>query len=58
MSLRSSSQQPPDVYVKCDPSVNRTRHVVLVTCAIPLGHVADKVPYLSSFNEKALHEFT
>ena len=27
MSLRFPSQQPPRVYVKCDPAVNRTRHV-------------------------------
>ena len=42
MSLRSSSQQLPDIrQMRWAPAVNRTRHVGSVTCAVPLGHVAD-----------------
>ena len=33
MSLRFSSQQPPGVYVKHNPPVNRTRHETLVVFA-------------------------
>ena len=33
VSLRSSSQQPPVIRVKCDSALNRTRHVGSVTCA-------------------------
>ena len=41
MNLRSSSQQPPGISVRCDPVVNRTRHVGFVTCAVPLGKDLD-----------------
>ena len=44
MSLRSSSQQPPVIYVKCDRSSresNPSRRICHLR-AVPLGHVADK----------------
>ena len=43
MSLRSSSQQPPGIYVKCDllqPCMNPSRRICHLR-AVPLGHVAE-----------------
>ena len=44
MSLRSSSQQPPVKYVKCDrlqPRIELGHEGSVTLRAVPLGHVAD-----------------
>ena len=43
VSLRSSSQQSPGIYVKCDRLQPRIELVTWIChlCAVPLGHVAD-----------------
>ena len=65
MSLHSSSQQPPGIYVKVRsaPAVNRTRHEGSVTCARHvLAQVTDagtcRQVYLLCRREKHLAGFT